>query len=303
MPANGTDRLDGNPKRGINVWRVVFVVALIVFIGSLCALGAIAFSYIQGQQKYDHIVDTAGFEVPATDTDDDGADIDMAKLTVDWDALLAVNPDTVGWVYIPNTPVNYPIVQGPDNEYYLTHDFDGASGWIAEFGSVFLEASNKRDWSDACSFVFGHHLNDGSMFAVIGNISNPAQFAECSTAYILTPRGNMKLKALSLVHCSAYEEIVKVSFGSPEEFAEYVKSLMDRSEYAVEGAPNVEQITKVIALATCDSTYESSGRNIMLYNVVEASGDDLVGTIGIATDENGNAEGLANDIEIQSSES
>lgn len=53
----------------------------------------------------------------------------MADLEVDWDALLAINPDTVGWVYVPGTNINYPIVHTDNDETYLTRDFNGEQSW------------------------------------------------------------------------------------------------------------------------------------------------------------------------------
>ena len=77
----------------------------------------------------------------------------LADFTVDWDALKAINPDTVGWIYIPGTVVNYPIVQAADDEKYLTHDFKGSEGWIATFGAIFLAAENSSDFSDPNNII------------------------------------------------------------------------------------------------------------------------------------------------------
>ena len=114
-------------------WKIVFIVAMIVFVASVTALGLIAFSYFQGQQKYGETAEKADFD--PSELDGGSA---LSEVTVDWDALREVNPDTVGWIYIPNTAINYPVVQGEDNEHYLTYDFDGSEGWLAEYGAIFL---------------------------------------------------------------------------------------------------------------------------------------------------------------------
>ena len=282
-----------NRKRG--PWKVVFVIALIVFIISVASLAAIGLSYLQGQHKYDHIAETSSFD--ASDTSDDTP---VAQLSVDWEALRSINPDTVGWVYIPNTPVNYPIVQGPDNYYYLDHDFEGDQGWLAEIGAIFLEATNNPDWTDACNFVFGHHLNDGSMFAALGEIRSPERMAECSTVYLLTPGGNYKLKAFSLVHCNAAEEIVVTKFDNEEQYVKYVQSMIDRSEFRIDGIPEAKDMGRLFAFATCDNTYQSQGRYVLFCHIEDTSTPDLVGTIGITTDDDGATNGLSNDVGIQS---
>lgn len=275
-------------KRG--PWNVVFVIAIVVFVGSLIALGIIAFSYLQGQQKYGEIAETSDFD-PNDLNDPDG----LKQVAIDWDALKAVNPDTVGWIYMPETRVNYPVVQGQDNEHYLTYDFDGDQGWLAEYGAVFLDYRNKSDWSDQVSFIYGHHMNDGSMFADIAGLADQARFDQCRTVYVLTPHGNYRLRSFSLVHCSAYDPIVETSFDSAEAMTQYVQDKMDRSEVAVPDAPKASDITKVFALATCDSN--SSGRYVLFCYVVDTTAKGLAGEVGLSQNPEGQTEGFDNGLE------
>ena len=276
---------DGGKKKG-GVWRVVFVVSLIVLIGCLVALGAIWFSYFQGQQKYNKVADMAGLDPSAG----------MSELTVDWAALLAANPDTVGWVYIPNTPISYPIVRGADNDYYLSHDFDGAEGWLTENGCVFMDYRNDPEWKDPSTFVYGHHLNDGSMFAALGEIHDQARFEECRTVFLLTPQGNYKLRGYSLVHCAGTEALVRTTFDSSEEMAAYVQEMIDRSEFDPGEIPKASEITKSFAFATCDNTYQSSGRYVLFCYVEDTTVSDLGGQIGIASDDQGGTVGFTNEV-------
>ena len=118
----------GSRRSRKNPWRVVFVVSLVVLIAALIGLGAIAFQYISQQRAYDDLEQYASLS--------DSENMTLADLTVDWDALRAMNPDIVAWIYVPDSPINYPVVQGDDNEEYLHKAFDGSTGWLASAGTI-----------------------------------------------------------------------------------------------------------------------------------------------------------------------
>ena len=261
----------GGARKG-GPWRIVFWVALVVFAVALVALGAIGYSYWQGQNAYDSVAE----EVFAAPEDLEGTA--LADLTVDWDRLLAINPDTVGWVYIPGTAVNYPIVHTTDDEKYLTTDFNGQQAWGATYGSIFLSAANAADFSDANNIVYGHHLNNGSMFAAIADFENPDQFNAHRTAYILTPQGNFKLRSLSLVHVAADDPLAQTTFATGEELASYIQDKVDRSVVAVSDAPAATDIAHLFAFATCDNL-PSDGRYV-LFSYLEESTVANVAAVG-----------------------
>jgi sortase B len=104
---------------------VVFIVSIVVFVGALAALGAIGYQYWAQQNAYSGLEEYA--EV------DDNSNLALSDLKVDWDGLRAINPDIVAWVYVPGTPINYPVVQGSDNQEYLHKAFDGSTGWLASW--------------------------------------------------------------------------------------------------------------------------------------------------------------------------
>ena len=267
----------GRRKKG--PWKAVFIIALIVLVASLGTLGVIGFSYFQGQQKYQSVSQLANVGEGTVLPDSAGADIEPGKLNVDWAALKAANPDTVAWVYIPGTTISYPVVQGTDNDYYLTHDFDGEAGWLANYGAIFMDYRNNPNWSDQCYFIYGHHMNDGSMFAGIVDLTDQARFNECRTVYLMSPNGNFKLRTFALAHCSADDEIVRSSFDSPEQKSEYIGQALANDVVQVADRPPAESIDKIFAFATCDN--ESWGRYVLYAYVEDSSVSGLTGTVGL----------------------
>ena len=257
-------------KRG-RAWTVVFWIALVILILALLALGIIGYSYWQGRQTYDEVAEAA-FEAP-----DDAESTPLDEFVVDWDALSAINPDIVGWIYIPDTVVNYPIVQGDDNEYYLEHDFYGQEGWAARFGSIFLAAENEADFSDECNLIYGHHMADGSMFGLIGDMIDQEVFDANRTIYILTPQGNYRLGTFALVDVDAYDNEVTVgNFYDADKLAEYLQGLIDGSLVQASDLPDVALMEKLFMFCTCDEI-SSDGRYLLCAYVAESTveGDEL----------------------------
>ena len=268
---HATSPSGGGKKKGGGVWNVVFWVALVIFIAAIVVLGVIAYSYWQGQQTYDEVADVAAVSIP-----DDLSGTSLSDLTVDWDALKAINSDIVGWIYIPGTVVNYPIVHTTDNDYYLDHDFYGEEGWVARFGTIFLSAENRADLTNDVNLIYGHHMADGSMFAIIANMTSQSVFDEYRTIYILTPNGNYMLRTFALVDVDASDASVIVqNFDSDEERIAYLEDIFSRSLVTASDIADLSDMTQIFMFCTCDELI-TDGRYLLYAYVVESTvdGDD-----------------------------
>lgn len=267
-----------------NPWRVVFIVSIIVLIAALIGLGAIAFQYLSQQRAYDDLEQYASIS--------DAENVSLADLTVDWDALRAVNPDIVAWIYIPDSPVNYPVVQGQDNQEYLHKAFDGSTGWLASAGTIFLDSNNASDFSDRNSALYGHHMNDGSMFASLSDWQNNDEFNSHRDIYLLTPQGNYRLKTFAMVKTTGTDALVQTTFLSEESYRSYIQDKLDRSVVTQEGdVLGASDITQSMLFSTCEYS-QADGRAVLFAAVVETTvaNDPYVesttqGTTGITSDE------------------
>lgn len=238
-------------KKRRGPWRVVFWLALVVLIGSLSVLGYLIYTYWNGQKAYDDIVEVA-FEEPA-----DPRAATLADFQVDWDALRAINPEVVAWVYIPGTPINYPVAhKAGDDEYYLHHNFANSSTgeFGAEYGCVMLSGENNADFTDSVNILYGHNMRNGSMFAFFNQMKDNTVFNEHRTVYLLTPEGNYLLKSFALDHVpGSSTDIVIPNFETPEEMTAYVQDRIAQSIVTPDpAAPAAADITKVFAFSTCD---------------------------------------------------
>ena len=95
--------------------------------------------------------------------------------------LQTKHSDAVGWLSIPNTKIDYPFAQGRDNDTYLHLDLD--QNWAAA-GTIFMDYRNSQDFTDFNTILFGHHMNNGSMFGTLQHFSNQAFFEENSSGTV-----------------------------------------------------------------------------------------------------------------------
>lgn len=109
------------------------------------------------------------------------------ETTVDFDALKEINPDIVAWIRIPEV-LDYPVVQGEDNSYYLFHTFRGENN-IA--GSIFLDYRNSSDFTDGRSIIYGHNMKDGSMFHGLRKYQNVEFFQAHGRIQLFLPDEQM----------------------------------------------------------------------------------------------------------------
>ncbi len=259
----GSAGRNGSPKKGGGPWRVVFIVAIVVLVGALAALGAIGYQYYSQQRAYSDLEKYAQMQ--------EGNNVSLASLTVDWDGLRSINPDIVAWIYVPGTVINYPVVQGVDNEEYLHKAFDGSTGWLASAGTIFLDSTNNSLLTDRNNALYGHHMNDGSMFAALADFVDQTTFDEHREIYVLTPQGNYRLETFAVVKTVGSDAIVQTTFSDDSSYRAYVQDKLDRSEVKQNGQVfTASDIKQSMLFSTCEYT-QNDGRSVLFAAVVETT--------------------------------
>lgn len=235
-------------------WRVVFWVAIAVLVVALCVLLYIGYTYWSSQNAYEQIAQE-NFTAP-DDAQDGSQGSELAGFSVDWDALRAVNPDVVGWVYIPDTEVSYPIAhRDGDDSYYLSHTFSGdsAGNFGAEFGCIMLSGENSADFSDEVNVIYGHNMTNGSMFALLAGFADSATFNQHRTIYLLTPEASYKLTTFAANRVLGTDTSIVVPSQSASSLDEYVQARVDASLVEPDPEPILAiEESKVFVFSTCD---------------------------------------------------
>lgn len=228
----------------------IFGLAVLLIAGGL--IGYIFYTYWHGQAQYEDLYE----HVTVADTDDSDM-ITLSDFKVDWDALRAINPDVVGWVYCPNTIINYPIVWREDDEaYYMKHNFNGDSvgDFGAEYGCPVLSEANSPKWVDQTNFIAGHHLLDGSMFSLLQEFIDEDTFNSHRTFYVLTPEGNFRTTSFACDMVSGKAmDIVQPNFETKEGFQAYLQERLDDTEVeAIPPGKPISDIKQIMVFYTCN---------------------------------------------------
>ena len=105
-------------------------------------------------------------------------------MDVNFAGLKTQNGDICAWIYIPGTDVDYPVLQGSDNAYYLNHD---AYGEYSPDGSIFVDAGNNLDFEDFDTIIYGHNMSTGTMFKTLHNYEDDSFWESNRNVYIYLP--------------------------------------------------------------------------------------------------------------------
>ena len=192
------------------------------------------------------------------------AKVDPKQFTgvVDWKALKKVNPDVQGWLYQKGTVINYPVVQGTDNDAYLHTRFD--KQWSGG-GTLFVDCRMEKDFKGFNSIIYGHHMKDGSMFRSIrGYTKEDGYYDKHKTLELATPHGNYHLVVFSAFITKATDEdTYKMTYDEAEKQA-YIDRTWERSELPItKDSVDVTKNDRLVTLSTCAYDYEEARYIVM----------------------------------------
>ena len=170
------------------------------------------------------------------------------EYTVDFNKLKEQNNETIAWIKVNNTNVEYPVVKATNNSFYLNHSFDkskNSAGWI------FADYKNKFDNTDKNIVIYGHNMKDGSMFGSMLNILDAKWYENEENTNITLYTENEKCiyKVFSIYKIENEDYYIKTEFKNDNEFEEFVKNLKKRSikDFNVD----ISKDDNILTLSTC----------------------------------------------------
>ena len=228
------------------------LVMLISLSIAVACMGIIVYQYTTSMQESNDLSDVADTytEVAAPTA----KDTSQLPPIVDFDGLKAINNEISGWLYIPGTVINYPVLTSQDQTKYLRKDYKGNH---STNGSIFTDYENSNDLnSDQHIVLYGHHLPWTAMFTEVQKYVEPDFFNSHKLAYFETPETTYVLAPIGSYNVNPDEYATRqVKFGSADDFQSYLDKRLQRCDKVKDedAAKNRRTMDKLFTMITCDN--------------------------------------------------
>lgn len=188
-------------------------------------------------------------ESPETQQANGSSEMTQGSLQIDFEGLQEVNPEIIGWIEIPGLTISYPLLQGKDNAYYLTHLADRQFGVS---GSIFVDYHNQPDFSDRNTIIYSHNMKDGSMFASLDRYEALELYQKEPYFYVYIPGKVFKYQIFSCYAGSVGSEAYTYEFPKIEDFQGFLQTIQSYAAY--DTGTEVKDTERIVTLSTCVNT-------------------------------------------------
>lgn len=237
-----------NRKAKKNYSKIISTLIVMVCTCAMIFSGYKIYTWLQENRKSEEILEEISDKVTVQDIEtEDGT---TQKYIIDFEGLKEQNSDTVAWIKVENTNIEYPIVKAKDNDYYLTRSFNksyNSAGW------VFMDYRNKADGTDRNIVVYGHNRKDKSMFGSLKNVFTEEWYNNEDNKFIafITEDEYCIYEIFSAYRIEEEDYYITTNFKNDEEFEKFVNRLKKRSfrDFGTE----VGKEDQILTLSTCSN--------------------------------------------------
>lgn len=230
------------------IYRILLLLCIAVFCISAWKLYRYYRSYKEAKDTYEKIKK-------------DNVEKSNGDRTINFEKLRAKNLDIVGWVYAKGTGIDYPIVQGKDNEEYLHMDFNKKK---SSSGTIFLDHGCDKTFATDNNIIYGHHMKNGTMFANLLKFREDAFLKKHDTIILYTPKKTLHLKVISAYAMKAQNEI-PITFADEKQKKAYIKKIRQLSEPSIQ--VDNKKIGCIYTFVTC--SYEREDNRTYVHAIEE----------------------------------
>lgn len=253
-------------KKRLTVKTIIFLLFFAVFIFSSVNLIRWTIYNKKSSDLINTLAEESFIENDEKETSNNNTEIQgvlLNKNPVNFENLEKINSDTVGWIRIKDTSINYPIVQSSNNEYYLHKDFNkdySTCGWI------FMDFKNSENFIDMNTVLYGHNIKSGIMFSDLKKILRNELGNEVIIE-IYTKTEKLEYRVFSSYLKEPDDYAIKSNIVDEDTQNKYINEMLKRSNTVYNIVP--DKSDKLLTLSTCDN----SGENRILIHSVYVGGE------------------------------
>lgn len=230
-------------EKNNRILSIIISLILILFICIFIYSSIQIFKWLKENKARENIVK----DIQNTITIDEEKE-DVEKYSIDFNSLKGKNSDTIAWIKVNGTDIEYPVVKASNNDYYLNHSFDksyNTSGW------VFMDYKNKCDNTDKNMVIYGHNRRDGGMFGTLKNILTD-EWQNNQDNFIIpfiTENEKSEYQVFSIYRIEKEDYYITTNFRTDDEFNDLINEIKSRSMKDFGVDITVED--NILTLSTC----------------------------------------------------
>lgn len=218
--------------------KLLLIICVCVFVYSAFQLGTIFYNYYKTEKDSEELVNDYIVEPEVSEE----KEADPLKRVVDFQKLQERNKDVIGWLYIPDTTIDEPILKGASNDTYLRTDIDNQSKTA---GQVFIDEINSKDFTDDNTIIYGHNMRNGTRFHDLRYYVEKDFYNQHNLVYIYLPNHTVnvyKVYSANVINATSdfYQKGIK--------YTQYVQKAQSHAKQTSEVSDKQQPL---ILLSTC----------------------------------------------------
>lgn len=223
-----------------NILLIVFLIGIIISIYEIIV-------WIDNNKKTTQMISKINDVITISEEKDLNV---SEKYIIDFEKLMKINSDIIGWIKVEGTEIEYPVVQGTDNSFYLKHSLDktyNAAGWIfADYRNQFGKQRDKN------TIIYGHNRRDGSMFCSLKDVLKSDWYEENKKErkiiFITKDEKNI-YEPFSAYQIEQESYYLTTKFSTNEEYNKFLQTIKLRTE--VNFNVDITENDEILTLSTC----------------------------------------------------
>ncbi len=240
-------------RKGDVLYRIIIAVLVIIILFSLYKIGSILLQYHKGTSQYNKVAEE-NVEIKDNKNNSD--------VTVNWRKLMKKYDNMQAWLYSRGTVINYPVVQGDDNSYYLIHMVNGEMNGK---GSLFIDYRDPNPFKEFMTIIYGHRMKDGSMFHSLIEYRDHDYYEKHKKMLLVTPDASYDVIVFAAVTIPADSDKYQIEFSGEQDKQDYLDWIQKKTELKTDVEVGPED--RIVMMSTC--TYEFDEARLVVYGKLQ----------------------------------